>query len=280
MFFLFFIGVCVLWSSETAGNPRVAELHVDPASTALEGKEVRFGLFNSALFATITTDASCGAVNCMHDSLTPLGGLVPMFNIHLGEVVFGGVGAGLYCMLVFVIIAIFIAGLMIGRTPEYLGKKIEAYDVKAAMLTLLILTVIILGFTAWATLAPWGNSQTNNAGPHGFSEMHYAYTSGAGNNGSAFAGLSANTVPWNTTLAFDMLLGRFFMIIPIMALAGHMAAKTRAPQSEGSFPVGGMTFSVLLVGTVVIVGALTFLPALAMGPILEHFKMWSATTLY
>jgi len=280
MFFLFFIGVCVLWSSETAGNPRVAELHVDPASTALEGKEVRFGLFNSALFATITTDASCGAVNCMHDSLTPLGGLVPMFNIHLGEVVFGGVGAGLYGMLVFVIIAIFIAGLMIGRTPEYLGKKIEAYDVKAAMLTLLILTVIILGFTAWATLAPWGNSQTNNAGPHGFSEMHYAYTSGAGNNGSAFAGLSANTVPWNTTLAFDMLLGRFFMIIPIMALAGHMAAKTRAPQSEGSFPVGGMTFSVLLVGTVVIVGALTFLPALAMGPILEHFKMWSATTLY
>jgi K+-transporting ATPase ATPase A chain len=280
MFFLFIVGALACWASETAGNPRLSDLHVDPGTTAFEGKEVRFGLFNSALFATITTDASCGAVNCMHDSLTPLGGLVPMFNIHLGEVVFGGVGAGLYGMLVFVIIAIFIAGLMIGRTPEYLGKKIESYDVKAAMLTLLILTVIILGFTAWASYAPWGNSATGNAGPHGFSEMHYAYTSGAGNNGSAFAGLSGNTVPWNTTLAFDFLLGRFFMIIPIMALAGHMAAKTRAPQSDGSFPVGGMTFSLLLVGTVVIVGALTFLPALAMGPILEHFKMWGSTTLY
>jgi K+-transporting ATPase ATPase A chain len=280
MFFLFMAGVIVLWASESAGNSRLAEMGVEPSSSAFEGKEVRFGLFNSALFATITTDASCGAVNCMHDSLTPLGGMVPMFNIHLGEVVFGGVGAGLYGMLVFVIIAIFIAGLMIGRTPEYLGKKIEAYDVKASMLTVLILTVIILGFTASATISQWGTGAASNNGPHGFSEIHYAYTSGAGNNGSAFAGLSANTPTWNTTLAFDMFLGRFFMIIPIMALAGHMAAKTRAPQSEGSFPVGGLTFTILLIGTVVIVGALTFLPALAMGPILEHFKLWGSTALY
>jgi K+-transporting ATPase ATPase A chain len=280
MFFLFIAGALVCWGSEAAGNPRLAQLGVDPSSTSFEGKEVRFGIFNSALFATITTDASCGAVNCMHDSLTPLGGLVPMFNIHLGEVVFGGVGAGLYGMLVFAVIAIFLAGLMVGRTPEYLGKKIDAFDVKCAMLTLLILTVIILGFTAWASIAPWGNAATNNNGPHGFSEMHYAYTSGAGNNGSAFAGLSTNTPWWNITLAVDFLLGRFFMIIPIMALAGHLASKKRVPWNEGSFPVGGLTFSVLLVGTVVIVGALTFLPALALGPIVEHFLMWGSKTLY
>jgi K+-transporting ATPase ATPase A chain len=280
MFTLFLAGVLVCWGSETSGNPRLTDLGVDPATSAMEGKEVRFGLFNSALFATITTDASCGAVNCMHDSLTPLGGMVPMFNIHLGEVVFGGVGAGLYGMIVFAVIAIFIAGLMVGRTPEYLGKKIDSYDVKAAMLTVLILSVIILGFTAWASVASWGNTSTNNNGPHGFSEMHYAYTSGAGNNGSAFAGLNTNTPQWNTTMAFDFLLGRFFMIIPIMALAGHLAAKKRAPQSEGSFPVGGGTFSILLIGTVVIVGALTFLPALAMGPILEHFVMWGSKIAY
>jgi K+-transporting ATPase ATPase A chain len=280
MFALFLIGALVCWRAESSGNPRLTELGVDPATSAFEGKEVRFGLFNSALFATITTDASCGAVNCMHDSLTPLGGLVPMFNIHLGEVVFGGVGAGLYGMLVFAIVAIFIAGLMVGRTPEYLGKKIESYDVKAAMLTILILTVIILGFTAWASTAPWGNAGTNNNGPHGFSEMHYAYTSGAGNNGSAFAGLTTNTPWWNSTLGVDMLLGRFFMIIPIMALAGHLAAKKLVAQSDGSFPVGGATFSALLVGTVVIVGALTFLPALALGPIIEHFLMWGSRVLY
>jgi K+-transporting ATPase ATPase A chain len=280
MFFLFIVGALVCWNSEAAGNPRLAELGVDPAASSLEGKEVRFGIFSSALFTTITTDASCGAVNCMHDSLTPLGGLVPMFNIHLGEVVFGGVGAGLYGMMVFAIVAIFLAGLMVGRTPEYLGKKIEAFDVKASMLTILILTVIILGFTAWASVAPWGNAATNNAGPHGFSEMHYAYTSGAGNNGSAFAGLSTNVPWWNVTLAFDFLLGRFFMIIPIMALAGHLAAKKLIPQNEGSFPVGGLTFTVLLVGTVVIVGALTFLPALALGPIVEHFMMWGSRALY
>ncbi len=280
MFVLFLAGALVCWRAETSGNPRLAELGIDPATSAFEGKEVRFGLFNSALFATITTDASCGAVNCMHDSLTPLGGLVPMFNIHLGEVVFGGVGAGLYGMLVFAVVAIFIAGLMVGRTPEYLGKKIEAYDVKAAMLTILILTVIILGFSAWASIAPWGNAGTNNNGPHGFSEMHYAYTSGAGNNGSAFAGLTTNTPWWNTTMGLDFLLGRFFMIIPIMALAGHLAGKKQVAQSEGSFPVGGATFSALLVGTVVIVGALTFLPALALGPIVEHFLMWGSRLTY
>jgi K+-transporting ATPase ATPase A chain len=280
MFALFLTGALVCWNAEANGNPRLAELGIDPATTSFEGKEIRFGVFNSALFATITTDASCGAVNCMHDSLTPLGGLVPMFNIHLGEVVFGGVGAGLYGMIVFAVIAIFIAGLMVGRTPEYLGKKIEAYDVKAAMLTILILTVIILGFTAWASISSTAAAGMNNNGPHGFSEMHYAFTSGAGNNGSAFAGLNTNTPWWNTTMAFDFLLGRFFMIIPIMALAGHLAAKKLVPQSEGSFPVGGATFSVLLVGTVVIVGALTFLPALALGPIVEHFLMWGSKMTY
>jgi len=280
MFILFLIGALVLWHAESAGNPRFAELGINPASGNMEGKEVRFGIFNSALFATITTDASCGAVNCMHDSLTPLGGLVPMFNIHLGEVVFGGVGAGLYGMLVFVIIAIFIAGLMVGRTPEYLGKKIEAYDVKSASLAILILTVIILGFTAWASISAWGVAGLNNSGPHGFSEMHYAYTSGAGNNGSAFAGLNTNTRWWNTTLAFDFLLGRFFMVIPILALAGHMAQKRIVAQSVGSFPVKGATFTLLLIGVVIVVGALTFLPALALGPIIEHFLMTGSKVLY
>jgi K+-transporting ATPase ATPase A chain len=280
MFILFLAGALVLWHFEAAGNPRFAELGVDPASGNMEGKEVRFGIFNSALFATITTDASCGAVNCMHDSLTPIGGLVPMFNIHLGEVVFGGVGAGLYGMLVFVIIAIFIAGLMVGRTPEYLGKKIEAYDVKAASLAILVLTVIILGFTAWACVSDWGVAGLNNNGPHGFSEMHYAYTSGAGNNGSAFAGLTTNTPWWNTTMAFDFLLGRFFMIVPILALAGHLGQKKIAAQSAGSFPVNGATFTLLLIGVVVIVGALTFLPALALGPIVEHFLMTGSKALF
>ncbi|HEX4793128.1 MAG TPA: potassium-transporting ATPase subunit KdpA [Humisphaera sp.] len=279
MFTLFLAGALTCWAAESAGNPRLHQLGV-AATGNMEGKEVRLGIFNSALFATITTDASCGAVNSMHDSFTPIGGLVPLFNIHLGEVVFGGVGAGLYGMLVFVVIAIFIAGLMVGRTPEYLGKKIEAYDVKVASLSILILTVIILGFTAWAAVAPWGASATANGGPHGFSEMHYAYTSGAGNNGSAFAGLSANEPHWNTTLGIDMLLGRFFMIVPILALAGSLAAKKRVPASAGSFPVAGPTFVVLLVGTVIIVGALTFVPALSMGPIVEHFLMHGSGPLY
>jgi K+-transporting ATPase ATPase A chain len=224
----------------------------------------------------------------MHDSFTPLGGLVPLFNIHMGEVVFGGVGAGLYGMLVFVVIAIFIAGLMVGRTPEYLGKKIEAYDVKVASLSILVLTVIILGFTAWAVVSPWGLAGLNNNGPHGFSEIHYAYTSGAGNNGSAFAGLTGNPTSgdfagdqhYNVTLGVDMLLGRFFMIVPILALAGSLAAKKKIPASAGSFPVTGPTFVSLVIGTVVIVGALTFVPALSIGPIVEHFLMRGGGPLY
>ncbi len=278
MFVLFLVGVLTCWHSEAAGNPHLHEYGI--AGGNMEGKETRFGIAASALFATVTTDASCGAVNSMHDSFTPLGGLVPLFNIHLGEVVFGGVGAGLYGMLVFAVIAIFIAGLMVGRTPEYLGKKIESFDVKMASLSILVLTVIILGFTAWAVISPWGTSALSNTGPHGFSEIHYAYTSGAGNNGSAFAGLNANEIHWNTTLGLDMLFGRFFMIVPILALAGSLAAKKRIPASAGSFPVSGPTFVILLIGTVVIVGALTFVPALSVGPIVEHFLMHGGGPLY
>ena len=280
MFVLFLGGALACWKAEAAGNPRMQALGVAKADGNTEGKETRFGIATSALFATITTDASCGAVNSMHDSFTPLGGLVPLFNIHLGEVVFGGVGAGLYGMLVFVVIAIFIAGLMVGRTPEYLGKKIEAYDVKVASLAILVLTVIILGFTAWACVSKWGPAATANGGPHGFSEMHYAYTSQAGNNGSAFAGLSGNEVHWNTTGGIDMLFGRFIMIVPILALAGSLAAKKKIPPSAGSFPVAGPTFVCLLIGTVVIVGALTFVPALSLGPIVEHFLMHGSGPLY
>jgi len=237
----------------------------------MEGKEVRFGIFNSSLFATITTAASCGAVNSMHDSFTAIGGLVPLFMIELGEVVIGGVGAGLYGMLVFVILAVFIAGLMVGRTPEYLGKKIQAKEVKLAMLTLLVLTLSILGFTAWASVSEWGLAGLNNAGPHGFSEMLYAYSSATGNNGSAFAGLTANTPWYNTTLGFAMLIGRFLMIVPIMAIAGSLGAKQTSPPGAGTFPVNGATFTILLIGIVLLIGALNFLPALALGPIVEHF---------
>jgi K+-transporting ATPase ATPase A chain len=214
----------------------------------------------------------------MHDSFTPLGGLVPLFNIELGEVVFGGVGAGLYGMLVFVIVAVFIAGLMVGRTPEYLGKKIQSFEVKMSMLVLLVLAMDILGFTAWACVSDWGKAGLNNQGPHGFSEMLYAYSSVTGNNGSAFAGLTANTYWYNTTLAFGMLIGRFLMIVPIMAIAGSLAAKKLAPAGPGSFPVSGGTFTFLLIGTVLLVGALNFLPALALGPVVEHFLMWSGKT--
>jgi K+-transporting ATPase ATPase A chain len=237
----------------------------------MEGKEVRFGIFNSALFATVTTDASCGAVNSMHDSFTALGGFVPLFNIQLGEIIFGGVGAGLYGMLVFVVLAVFIAGLMVGRTPEYLGKKIQSYDVKMSMLALLVLALSILGFAAWASVSKWGLAGLNNNGPHGLSEILYAYSSANGNNGSAFAGLSANT-PWlNTTLGLAMLIGRFLMIVPILALAGSLGQKRIAPPSAGTFPVSGFTFVVLLIGTVLLVGALNFLPALTLGPVVEHF---------
>jgi K+-transporting ATPase ATPase A chain len=281
MFAMFVAGALVCWKAEAAGNPIHQKLGVAAADGNMEGKEVRFGIFNSALFATITTDASCGAVNAMHDSFTPLGGLVPLFNMETGEVIFGGVGAGLYGMLIFVILAVFIAGLMVGRTPEYLGKKIQAYDVKLVMLVLMVLSATILGGTAWASISTWGQAGLNNAGPHGFSEILYAYSSAVGNNGSAFAGLTANPADgdphWDTTLGFAMLIGRFLMIVPILALAGNLAAKKLVPASAGTFKVEGLTFIVLLVGTVVLVGALTFLPALAMGPVVEHYLMGAGT---
>ena len=277
---LFLAGVLICWSAESAGNPHLTALGIERAGGNMEGKEVRFGIFNSALFATVTTDASCGAVNSMHDSFTPLGGLVPLVNMELGEVVFGGVGAGLYGMLVFVILTVFLAGLMVGRTPEYLGKKIEAYDVKVSVLAVLVLCFSILGFAAWSAVSAWGIAGLNNAGPHGLSELLYAYSSAVGNNGSAFAGLSANT-PWlNTTLGIAMLCGRFLFIVPVLALAGNLARKKLVPESAGSFPVSGLTFVILLVGTVLIVGALTFFPALALGPIVEHFIMTGSGKLF
>jgi K+-transporting ATPase ATPase A chain len=271
MMILFLAGVLVAWHAESAGNPIHQQLGVAFADGNMEGKEVRFGIFNSALFATITTDASCGAVNSMHDSFTALGGLVPLFNIQLGEIIFGGVGAGLYGMLVFVLLAVFIAGLMVGRTPEYLGKKISAFDVKMAMLSLLVLCLSILGFSAWAAVSHWGLAGLDNSGPHGLSEILYAFSSATGNNGSAFAGLTANTPWYNTTLGLAMLIGRFLMIVPIMAVAGSLAQKKLVPASAGTFPVSGGTFVVLLLGTVLLVGALNFLPVLALGPIVEHF---------
>jgi K+-transporting ATPase ATPase A chain len=271
MMALFLAGVWLCWHSEAAGNPIHQQLGVAVAGGNMEGKEVRFGIFNSALFATITTDASCGAVNSMHDSFTALGGFVPLFNIQLGEIIVGGVGAGLYGMLVFVVLAVFIAGLMVGRTPEYLGKKIQSYEVKMAMLALLVLAVSILGFAAWASVSQWGLAGLNNNGPHGLSEMLYAYSSANGNNGSAFAGLSANTPWYNTTIGLAMLIGRFLMIVPILAMAGSLARKKIAPPSAGTFPVSGLTFVVLLLGTVLLVGALNFLPGLTLGPIVEHF---------
>ena len=268
------------WWAESQGNARFEALGIDMSMGNMEGKEVRFGIFNSTLFAAVTTSASCGAVNAMHDSFTALGGLVPLLNMQLGEVIFGGVGAGLYGMLIFVVLAIFIAGLMVGRTPEYLGKKIEAYDVKAAALAILVTAICILGFTAWAAVSDWGLAGLNNQGPHGLSEILYAFSSAAANNGSAFAGLTANTPWYNTTLAIAMLFGRFFIIIPVLALAGNLARKKRVAESGGSFPVSGATFTLLLTGTVVIVGALTFLPALALGPIVEHFLMVSSTLAF
>jgi potassium-transporting ATPase potassium-binding subunit len=280
MTFLFVAAALVCWGAEASGNPRLHALGVDPAGGNMEGKEVRFGVFNSALFATITTGASCGAVNSMHDSFTPEGGMVPLFLIQLGEVVFGGVGAGLYGMLVFVVLAVFLTGLMVGRTPEYLGKKIESYDVKMCVLAVLILIFSILGFTAWAGVSSWGIAGLNNAGPHGLTEMLYAFSSATGNNGSAFAGLSVNTPWYNTTLGMAMLSGRFLMIVPILALAGALGRKKRVPAGAGSFPVSGVMFTLVLVGTVLIVGALTFLPALALGPVVEHFLMVGSATLY
>ena len=268
---LFLAGVLFCWWAEAKGNPIHQQLGVAASDGNMEGKELRFGIFNSALFATITTDASCGAVNSMHDSFTALGGLVPLFNIQLGEIIFGGVGAGLYGMLVFVVLAVFIAGLMVGRTPEYLGKKIQAYEVQMAMLSLLVLCLSILGFTAWAAVSEWGKAGLTNQGPHGLSEMLYAFSSSTGNNGSAFAGLTTNTPWYDTTLGLAMLIGRFLMIVPILALAGSLVRKKISPASAGTFPVSGGTFVVLLLGTVLLIGALNFLPVLALGPIVEHF---------
>jgi K+-transporting ATPase ATPase A chain len=283
MFVVFLATTLVCWWSEARGNPHMDEIGIAHVGN-YEGKEVRFGVMNSALFANITTDASCGAVNSMHDSYTPLGGMMPMLNIELGEIIFGGVGAGLYGMLVFIVIAIFIAGLMVGRTPEYLGKKIESYDVKASSLAVLILTFSILCFTAWAAITQWGQAGLNNNGPHGFSELLYAYSSCTGNNGSAFAGLTGNPsngdTHYNVSLGLATLFGRFIMIAPIIALAGNLAKKKLIPVSSGSFPVSGGTFVVLLVSTILIVGALTFLPALALGPIVEHFLMRSGGPLF
>jgi len=277
MAFLFLAGVTTAYWAEARGNPLLAgtDQQAGPLHSGgnMEGKEVRFGIANSTLFAAVTTDASCGAVNGMHDSYTPLGGMVPLINIMLGEVVFGGVGAGLYGIFVFVVLAVFIAGLMVGRTPEYLGKKIESYDVKMAMLAVLILTCTILIFSAIAVVKPYGTAGITNPGPHGLSQVLYAYVSSTGNNGSAFGGINANTMWYNTTTAAAQLLGRFFMIIPVLAIAGSLAKKKIVPESAGSFPVTGGLFAGLLVSTIVIVGALTFFPALSLGPILEHLLM-------
>jgi K+-transporting ATPase ATPase A chain len=274
---LFAAGVMTAYWAEAQGNPLMKG--VDQRASFMqtggnmEGKEVRFGIANSALFATITTDASCGAVNAMHDSFTPLGGMVPMVNIMLSETVFGGVGAGLYGILIYVVLAVFIAGLMVGRTPEYLGKKIEAFDIKMAMLTTLVFPFTILILTAISVLKGFGTSSISNPGPHGFSEILYAFVSTAANNGSAFAGLSGNTSWYNNALGLNTLVGRFFMIIPMLAIAGNLARKQAVPPSAGTFPVTTPLFSVLLVGTIVIVGALTFFPALSLGPILEHLLL-------
>lgn len=282
MAFLFMVGVTVAYWAESSGNPLLRG--TDQTASAMqpggnmEGKEVRFGITNSTLFATMTTDASCGAVNSMHDSYTPLGGLVPLANIMLSEVVFGGVGAGMYGVLIYIVLSVFIAGLMVGRTPEYLGKKIESYDVKMAMLNALVFPLTILIFAAISIVSSFGIAGILNPGPHGLSEILYAFTSGVGNNGSAFAGISANTLWFNTAIGLAMLLGRFFMIIPMLAIAGNLALKKVAPPGPGTFPVTTPLFTALLVGVILIVGALTFFPALSLGPIVEHLLMVAGRT--
>ena len=283
MSIFFFIGVVTAYTAEAKPNPLLHSVSQRPSLTEsggnMEGKEVRFGIVNSALFATVTTDASCGAVNAMHDSFSPLGGMVPLVNILLGEIVFGGVGAGLYGMLIFVILAVFIAGLMVGRTPEYLGKKIEAADVQLAMLYLLIFPLIILGLAAISVISPsFGTSSLANQGPHGLSEILYAFASAAGNNGSAFAGLNANTNWYNAALGFSMFAGRFLMIVPMLAIAGNLAQKKITPVSQGTFPVTTSLFTILLCSVILIVGALTFFPVLSLGPILEHLQMHAGHT--
>jgi K+-transporting ATPase ATPase A chain len=282
MAILFLAGVTTAYWAEARGNPLLAgaDQHVTALQSGgnMEGKEVRFGIADSALFATVTTDASCGAINGWHDSYTPLGGMVPLVNIMLSEVIFGGVGAGMYGILIYVVLAVFIAGLMVGRTPEYLGKKIEAYDVKMAMLVVLVFPLVILVFAGISSVAGFGTSSISNPGPHGLSQILYAFTSGAGNNGSAFGGLNANTPWYNTTMAMTMLAGRFLMIIPMLAIAGNLARKKYVPPSLGTFPVTTPLFTVLLIGVIIIVGALTFFPALSLGPILEHLLMAAGKT--
>ncbi|MFY9607315.1 MAG: potassium-transporting ATPase subunit KdpA [Blastocatellia bacterium] len=288
MSILFLGGFFVAYYFEGRGNPNFNQYGItqnasqttslEQAGGNMEGKEVRFGIMNSALFATITTDASCGAINSWHDSYTPLGGMIPLLNIMLGEIIFGGVGAGMYGMLVMIVLTVFIAGLMVGRTPEYLGKKIESKDVKMAMLYVLVFALSILCFSAWSSAAPYGASKVNNSGPHGLSEIVYAYTSATGNNGSAFAGINVNTYWYNTTLGLAMLVGRFLMIIPAMGIAGNLAMKKIVPPSAGTFPVYTPLFVLLLIGVILIVGALTFFPMLSLGPIVEHYLMNSGTT--
>ena len=278
MFILLIAGVAIIYWAETAGTPVLSGLGIDPAGGNMEGKEVRFGTAMSALFAAVTTGLSCGAVNAMHASLTPLGGLVPLLLIQLGEVLPGGVGSGLYGMVVFAVLAVFVAGLMVGRTPEFLGKKIEVREMKFAMLAVLILPLVILGFSAVAAVLPAALSSLANAGPHGLSEILYAYSSAAGNNGSAFAGLSANTPWFNTTLGISMALGRFAYIVPVMAIAGSLAAKTRVPVSAGTFPTDTPLFVGLLIGVILILGGLQFFPALALGPVVEQVLMLAGKT--
>jgi K+-transporting ATPase ATPase A chain len=290
---LFLLGAFICYGAEQSGNPNITTLGIHGGN--MEGKEARFGIAASALFATITTDASCGAVNAMHDSFTPIGGLVPLVNILTGEVIFGGVGAGLYGLLMFAVLSVFIAGLMVGRTPEYLGKKIEQYEVKMAMVAVLILAASVLGFAALASNlnipahSAWNHvngsspsvyegaayNNVNNSGPHGLSEIVYTFASATGNNGSAFAGITANTPFYNLTIGFAMLIGRFLMLIPLLAIAGSLAAKKFSPASAGTFPTDTATFSMLLASVIIIVGALTYFPALALGPVVEHYHMLS-----
>ena len=270
--FVIFLGVC--YSSEAAGNPLISALHVS-SPTAMEGKEVRFGIANSALFATATTAVANGAVNAMHDSLTPLSGFIAMLQMKLGEVVFGGVGCGLYGMLVFVMLTVFIIGLMVGRTPEYLGKKMESFEMKMGVLAILLPSACILVGAAIACVTKAGASSILNPGPHGLSEILYAFASAAGNNGSAFAGLNGNTVFYNLSLAFNMFVGRYGVLIPVLAIAGDMVKKKSIPPGPGTFQTTGVFFAVVLAAVVIIVGALTFFPALALGPLVEHLLMWS-----
>jgi K+-transporting ATPase ATPase A chain len=274
---LFIAGVAIAYWAEASGTEMMHALGLTGGN--MEGKEVRFGIVASSLFAVITTAASCGAVNAMHDSFTALGGMIPLINMQLGEIIVGGVGAGLYGMLLFVVLAIFVAGLMVGRTPEYVGKKIEAREVKMAMLAILVLPLMYLGWTAVAVVLPSAVASMANAGPHGFTEVLYAYTSSTGNNGSAFAGLSGNTFFYNLTLASSMFVGRFFMIVPAMAMAGSLAGKKSIPPSAGTLPTTGGLFVGLVVGVILIIGGLTFFPALALGPIVEHLAM-NANTLF